>query len=1128
MSNTAKKPAAELSVEEKRAMLARLLRERAGPPRPEDDLVPRLFEAQARRTPWAVAVACEGERLSYRDLNARANRLAHHLRALGVGPEVLVGICAERSPEMVVALLGVLKAGGAYVPLDPSYPRERLAFMLDDSGAAVLLAQPHLRALLPEGARVVGLDPRDEDFAHESDRDPPSVATPENLAYVIYTSGSTGRPKGAMIAHRGLSNYLAWCTRAYDVAAGQGAPVHSSISFDLTITGLFAPLLAGRRVDLAREEVGVEALAAALRAGGDYSLVKLTPAHLQLLGRTLRPEEAAGRTRAFIIGGEPLTAEMVAFWQEHAPETELVNEYGPTEAVVGCCVHRIPRGRRAEGAIPIGRPIANTQLYVLDSRLRPVPVGVPGELYIGGAGVARGYLRRPSLTAERFLPDPFGSRPGGRLYRTGDLARWRPDGELEFLGRADDQVKIRGYRIELGEVESALRRHPAIREAAVVAREDTPGDRRLVAYVVADEPSPPDAAELRRWLGETLPEYMIPSAIVALEALPLTPNGKLDRDALPAPEQVGPAAARGYEPPRGPIEEAVAAAWAEVLGRERVGAHDSFLDLGGHSLMVAQVQSRLLAEFGVELPLRALFEAPTVAALARRVEEAIRAGTGPQAPPLLPVPRDGPPPASFAQHRLWFLDQLEPGSPAYNIPIAVRIAGELDVPALGRALNEVVRRHESLRTTFAAIDGKPVQVIAPSLSLPLEVEDLSSLPQDAREAEVARRLREEARAPFDLARGPLVRASLLRLGPAEHVAALTMHHIVSDGWSLGVLVREMVALYQAFARGLPSPLPDLPVQYADFAAWQRDWLRGEVLRAQLDYWKGRLAALPTLELPTDRPRPSAPSGRGGERFLDLPEDLVADLRGLARQEGATLFMALLAAFQALLHRYTGQNDVAVGTPIAGRTRPEAEGLIGFFVNTLVLRGDLAGDPGFRELLRRARHEVLGAMAHQDLPFERLVAELQSGPGAGRGRAPLFRVMLAFMNTPLPPLGTPELSLAPLGVELGAAKFDLSLSLWEADRGLRGALEYDADLFDPATIDRMAGHFLTLLRGIVADPDGPVSLLPMLTEAERRLLLGQPDDAPGDEIGAADLDGLSDEELDALLDQLGPGHDAQGD
>ncbi|HSU12938.1 non-ribosomal peptide synthetase/type I polyketide synthase [Longimicrobium sp.] len=1068
--------------------------------------VHRRFEEQAARTPDAAAVACAGERLTYGQLNARANRIAHRLRALGVGPEARVAIALERSPEMVAAVLGVLKAGGAYVPLDPAYPAERLEFMLADSAVAVLVTQESVRPRLsiPPAVAVVSVDGEDADLGGD-DENPRCLVVPENLAYVIYTSGSTGRPKGVGVVHGGLASYAAWAVEAYG-EGGCGAPVHSSLSFDLTVTSLFVPLLTGKTVTLVPESAGVDGLGEALRAGGGFTLVKLTPAHLELLSRQLRPEEMAGRARTFVVGGEQLLAETVAPWHRHAPETAVVNEYGPTETVVGCSVFRSTPETAAEtGAVAIGRPVANTALYVLDGNLNPVPAGVPGELYVGGAAVARGYLGRPALTAAAFVPDPSSAQPGARMYRTGDRVRWKESAEvrecgsaldprenertpalthsrtavLEFLGRADDQVKIRGFRIEPGEVEAALRREPGVAECAVIAREDGPGGRALVAYVAGG--ADPDG--LRDALRRSLPEHMVPSAIVALDRLPLTPNGKLDRRALPAP---GHGAACGQVAPRTPAEQVLAGIWAEVLGVERVGAGENFFELGGHSLLAIRVVARVREAFGIELPVRALFEAPQVAALARRVEE-IRDQELPPPPPLAPQPRDGRLPLSFGQERLWFVDRLEGGSPFYNMHDALRLSGALDAAALERALGEIVRRHETLRTAFVDTGDGPVQVIAPFQGYTLPVEDLSALPARKRRAKVARRVAADAELPFDLAAGPLFRAALLRLGEEEHVLLLCVHHIVSDGWSLDVLFRELGALYAAFRDGLPSPLPELPVQYADFAAWQRRRLSGPVLERQLAWWKERLAGAPALlELPTDRPRTAERSWRGSHEPVSFPPALARRLEALARGEGATLYMVLLAAFQVLLGRYAGSDDVVVGSPIAGRDVPGVEGLVGFFINALAMRADLSGDPAFRQLLGRVRAGTLDAYEHQEIPFEKLVAELQ--PERATSHSPVFQVTFTFEAAGEGAAGLGGLEVERVEPDADTTRWDLTLALGAGAGGIAGQLFYSTDLFERSTIRRMLAHLERLLEQVAADPDVPLSRLELLGDEERALVV----------------------------------------
>ena len=769
---------------------------------------------------------------------------------------------------------------------------------------------------------------------------------------------------------------------------------------------------------------------------------------------------------------------------------ELHNLYGPTEASIDVTAYACERGG-TEARIPIGRPIWNARIYLLDDHMLPVPVGVAGELYIGGAGLARGYLGRPDLTAERFVPDPFGGA-GERLYRTGDLARYRPDGNIDYLGRVDHQVKIRGHRIEPGEVEAALSRIPGVREAVVLAREDSPGDKRLVAYVAGSNGAEPAAAALRAALQRELPDYMVPAAFVVLDALPLTSNGKVDRKALPAPD-IGAQVAPQYVAPRTPAEETLCRIWAEVLGIERAGIEDNFFELGGHSLLAIQVIARIRRDFEREPPLRALFASPTVAEFAKAMDVAGAEAGSIGSPEILPASRLGALPLSFAQQRLWFLDQLEPGDASYNLPAALRLIGDLDVAAFAAAINEIVRRHEVLRTTVVMRDGEARQEIAPALEIAAPVVDLSGFDIEERETEARRLAGEEARRPFDLAAGPLLRVLLLDLGlrPAtgerEHVVAITLHHIVSDGWSTDILVREFAALYEAFVAGRPSPLPDFATQYADYAVWQRDWLQGDVLEQQLAYWRDNLAeAPPVLELPTDRPRPAVQDHAGATYHFEVAKDVADRLGGLGRREGATLFMTLLAAFQLLLSRYSGQPDICIGTPIANRRRVELEGLIGFFVNTLVLRTDLSGDPSFRALLARVRETALGAQAHQDLPFERLVEDLQ--PVRDMSRSPLFQMMFVLQNAPAGELALTGLRVEPLAIESGTAKFDLTLTLAEGNEGLSASIEYATAMFDPSTIERLARHYCTLLEGIVADPETRISQLPMLSTAERRQLL----------------------------------------
>ncbi|MEG4288204.1 amino acid adenylation domain-containing protein [Microcoleus sp. C2C3] len=1060
---------------------------------PLDKCIHQLFEEQVEQTPDAVAVVFADQQLTYRELNNQANKTAHYLQTLGVKPEVLVGICMERSIKMVVALLGILKAGGAYVPLDPGHPQERLKFMLSDSQMSVLLTQEKLVSRLSEkNIDAVCVDTVWGLISQESEHNPISGVKPENLAYVIYTSGSTGRPKGTLIVHQGLVNYLTWATKTYAVD-GCGAPVNSSIGFDATITSLLSPLLVGQKVVLLPEEQEIEALSAALRSYSDFSLVKITPAHLDILSQLLVNNEVEGQTRALIVGGEALSGKSLSFWRSYAPSTRLINEYGPTETVVGCCVYEVTEQTSLSAWVPIGRPIFNTQLYILDRYLQLVPVGVPGELHIGGVGLARGYLNRPELTEAKFIPNPFSQEEGARLYKTGDLARYLADGNIEFLGRIDHQVKIRGFRIELEEIETVLSQHPDLREVVVITRSDQPDNPRLVAYFVPHQAQAPTPSTLRNFLKQQLPDYMLPSAFVSLEAIPLTPNGKVDRNALPAPDASSLSQSMGFVPPRTPTQEVLGGIWAEVLGLEQIGIYDNFFELGGHSLLATQVISRLRQAFGVELPLRCLFESPAIAQLSESIEAARHNGHSPIAFPIQPVFRSEELPLSFAQARLWFLDQLEPGSSIYNIPFAVSVNGFLHLAALEMALHEICRRHEVLRTTFPIVNGSPVQAIASTPNLTLSVIDLQQSEQEQSHT-VRRLIAEEAQRPFNLSKPPLVRVTLLRLGETSHVLLVVMHHIISDGWSIAIFMRELSALYEAFSQGVPSlqgttpaPLPELPIQYADFAVWQRQWLQGEVLETQLNYWKQQLAgAPPLLELATDRPRPPVQTFRGGSESFELNHHLTQQLKRLSQQSGATLFMTLLTGFAILLSRYSNQEDIVVGTPIANRNRSEVESVIGFFVNTLILRTDLSGNPSFEELLNRVRQVALDAYAYQDVPFEQLVEVLQ--PERSLSHNPLFQVMFILQNAPLGKLELPDLSLTPLEINNVTVKFDLILLMSETKDGLTGVLEYNSDLFEATTIRRMVEHLQILLAGIVTNPEQRIWELPLLSAAERHQLL----------------------------------------
>jgi amino acid adenylation domain-containing protein len=1028
-----------------------------------------LIEEQARRTPDAVALTAGERQLTYWELDDGAERLAAHLRSLGVEPESAVGVCSGRSPEMVQGILATLKAGGTYVPLDPGYPDERLGWILEETGARVLLADRSTpRALLRAGVRIVDL----ESEAPVAPVVPARQAEPENLACILYTSGSTGRPKGVGVRHAAVTALLRWALAAYSPADLAATVFSTSISFDLSLFEMFAPLAAGGRIVLVPNTL-------VLSAASPVTLLNTVPsAATELLERDALPRTL----RVVNLAGEPLPRTLVDRLHATLPGARVYNLYGPSEDTTystGCL--------QAPGAAdrpPIGKPLAGSRAYVLDPGGRLAPPGVSGELHLGGAGVARGYLLRPGLTAERFVPDPWSGVPGARLYRTGDLARWRPDGELELIGRLDHQVKIRGFRIELGEVEAALRRHPGLRDAVVLAAGEE-SDRRLVAYLVAAQEPAPGARELRGFLAARLPDFMVPVAFAVLPALPLTPNGKVDRRALPALASGGAAAL--FVAPRTPTEEVIAALWADLLGCERVGVQDSFFELGGHSLLAARAVARLREPFGVELPLTALLERPTVAELAAAVERARREGAAADEPPRSGLPRPPETPLSFSQERLWLLEQLGRTGPAYTLALGHRLRGALDETALERALVEIVRRHEPLRATFAGRGGQPVQDISDGSFSPLARADLSGLGEDRREPEALRLAREASSRPFDLERGPLLRVILLALGPEDRVLVLAVHHIVSDGWSVGIFLSELAALYSALRLGRSSPLPQLTSGYVDYVLWQRRRLTGERLESLAAAWGERLSGLPAgLELPADRPYPPVQTFRGAILPVTLEADLVRRLRWLAHGRGATLFMALLAAFQALLNRHTGQTVFAVGIPAAGRSREEWEPLIGFFVNMLPLRADLGGDPGFGELLTRVRRTALDGFAGEDLPFERIVEA--AGHRRDLARNPMFQVVLTLESAPAGALCLDGVAAEPIALHTGTAKLELSLSLAEAGGAVTGSLEYNSDLFDVATAERLARHLENLLRGAVDLPAARLSELPLLSGVELRQIL----------------------------------------
>jgi amino acid adenylation domain-containing protein/non-ribosomal peptide synthase protein (TIGR01720 family) len=1084
----------------------------------------QLFEAQAQKTPDKIAVVFESQQFTYKELNEKANQLAYYLQSVGVETETRVGICLERSEKMLVGLLGILKAGGTYIPLDPAFPKERLTFMLEDSGVGFLVTDSRTSPLAPllvkergtgeesttplldkergdkaqlYRGEVINLDNDSELIAQQPSENLAIQTTPEHLAYIIYTSGSTGKPKGVEILHSALVNCLESMQKKPGITSNDILLSVTTLSFDIAGLELYLPLITGSRLIIASRETTTDArLLKQTLADNQVTIMQATPATWRLL---LAAGLEGNQQLKILCGGEALDINVAEELLKCSKE--VWNLYGPTEAtiwssVAKCRDVKFNVSQNVPTSVPIGKPINNTQFYVLNDYLQPVPIGVPGQLYIGGAGLAKGYFNKPELTAEKFIEQLSiinYQLSISRLYKTGDSVRYLPDGNLEYLGRIDYQVKLRGFRIELGEIESILMQHPSVKQAVVTLYKNQ-DDEKLIAYVIPS--SEISQNELRQFLQGKLPGYMIPSSYMMLEEFPLTPNRKIDRKALPNPEK-NHIQSQNFVAPRNPIEENLVNIWSDILGVEQISIEDNFFELGGHSLLATRVISQIREVFEVELLLRKLFETPTIVGIAEAIttkkSELIK-------PKIEKIERQDKLPISFAQQRLWFLSQLEPENPFYNIPAAIQINGELDILLLERSFQEIINRHEVLRTAFLTVEGKPVAQLSSVNEFTLEVIDLCHSTEIVQAKQVEKIAREEAQNPFQLDKPPLLRVKLLRLDSQSHVILITLHHIVADGWSMGVLVKEVALIYQE-ETSPPSPLlvkergvrkdkvrlNELPIQYADFANWQRNWLQGEVREKQLNYWLNQLQNAPNLlELPTDFPRPAVQTAKGGSIKFELPLELSQALKQLSQKSGCTLFMTLLAAFQTLLYRYSNSEDIVVGSAIANRQRSELEGLIGCFANTLAFRSDLSGNPSFSELLQRVKDVALGAYAHQDLPFEQLVDELQLVRSLSY--TPLFQVMFLLQNAPIQPLTLENLSWSPINSDSGTAKFDLTLSMSETENGLIGNFEYNRDLFAASTIERMIGQWQTLLEGIVANPEQKLYELPLLTITEQQLLV----------------------------------------
>jgi|GEM_PF-293209 len=1040
------------------------------------------FEEQVAASPYHPAVLYEEASLTYTQLNTRANQLAHYLIAQGVGPDVLVGVCLHRSIDMVVAILATLKAGGAYLPLDPAYPPERLNYMCTDSGIPVLLTHANLVSVLPEiDGQTLALDTLN---VSQCATDNPEVAvTPEHMAYVIYTSGSTGKPKGVMVPQRAIVNHMLWMLDTFALTASDRVLQKTPFSFDASVWEFFAPLMSGATLVMAKPE-GHRDGVYMIEMIQQYAIttIQLVPSALRMVLETVGIERITSLRRV-CCGGEALSADLQKLHFERL-QVPLYNLYGPTEAAIDstfwACEADYPLSN-----LPIGRPIANAKVYILDTALNPVPVGVPGEIHIAGAGLANGYLHRPDLTAERFIRNPF--ERSGRLYKTGDLGRYLHDGSIEFLGRIDHQVKLRGYRIEMGEIDAALSEHPAIRQSVTLVREDTPNNQRLVSYVIIDPEQVPSTEQLRDYLKGHLPIYMIPSDVVTLDAFPLMPNGKIDRLALPAPS--GLMLDDAYVAPKTPLELALVKIWGDVLGAIRVGVEDNFFEFGGHSLLATQVVARVYQQFSLDVPVRTLFEYPTIRELSDHIQTHYSESDSEAKTPIPVLPRGGALPVSFAQQRLWFLHHLLANKAVYNIPAAIRLCGKVDYAVIERALNAILQQHEVLRTGFVDENGVPLAHVMEAVEIPFTQIQVKGDDAQARLLQARVLADEEGTIPFDLSLPPLMRAKILVLSEDDCVFLFTMHHIISDGWSLGIFCSEFLATYKAFSTGKSSPLQAMPIQYADFAGWQKTWLSGAVLTQQIDFWKqqiGDRSSVPVLNLPTDYPRPLIQSYHGAQCKKKIPFELVVGLEALSEQHGASIGMTLFAAFNVLLYRYSGQHDIMVGFPIANRTRVEAENLIGLFVNTLAIKTHLEDGLNFEAQLKCVRDVFFEAFSHQDVPYEKLVEELD--PERDSSRAPLFQVMFTLQNTPLEAFKLPGVEAELFDSHNGTAKFDLWLSLSETPEGMSALMEYNTDLFEESTIQRMLEQYWVLLQNVVRQADVPISKISLIPEIELTRLM----------------------------------------
>jgi amino acid adenylation domain-containing protein len=1031
--------------------------------------IQQMVSRQARQRPDCVAVQYEQQQVSYKAVNNRANQLGRYLRGLGVATEGIVGVCVNRSVEMVIAVLGILKAGGAYLPLDPEYPRERLSYMICDAGVKVVISEQEMNSVWGEGVKVIEIDQQWERISEQSDEEVQQEIAAENSAYVIYTSGSTGRPKGVVITQGAIVNRLLWMEEEGLVTPEDRVLQKTPYSFDASVWEIFEPLIMGGRLVVAQAggHMDIKYLTEVI-VEQEVTVLQMVPTMLDVALEEPRLGECKSLSRVY-SGGEELRVETVQRLN-NILEAELVNLYGPTEVSIDASYWRCGR-KETKGKVPIGSAIANTQVYVAGSLGVEEPIGVRGELYIGGEGLARGYLGRADATAERFVPDWVRGEAGKRLYRSGDEGRYSRTGELQYDGRRDKQVKLRGVRIEIGEIETALREQEGVREAVVGVIDGKGTDKRLVGYVVTDSREQRGEQkieeELKRRMRERLPEQMIPWAIVKLEEMPLQPNGKVDRGRLLEidvwrRERELEAEATTI------VEEMVAGIMKEALNVERVSREDSFFELGGHSLLAMQVVARVREAFQVDIPLRVIFQAPTVGGLSEKIEEEIRAGRALQTPPISKRERGNRVRASFEQQRLWFLNQLEPDSASYNIPMRFRLRGLLKEEVIEQAINEIIRRHESLRTRFEEETGRPMQVIEEYKWRRIPVVDLSGLEEAGKERQAEQMAREDGLRKFILSEGPPLRVVLIRLTLQDHVILVTVHHIISDASSSAVMSKEIVSLYERYSSGEQSSLPELQIQYADYAHWQREWLNGKTLDRQMQYWRRQLSGAPTvLELPTDKSRPPVQGSRGNSVVFTVAEEIAVKLEELGRKRGATLFMTLLGAFQVVIYYLSRKEDYLIGANIANRNIQEIQGVIGFFLNLLVLRVRLEGDPTFIEILSRTRDAAIGAYMHQEAPFDMIVDEVR--PKRDLSRSPLVQVVYNFKHAGKVQAELPHLNVGPVNLRDETTKFDLILDMTRSNESLNGGIIYNTDLFNGSTIDRMIAQYKEVLLAVTDQP-----------------------------------------------------------